>query len=188
LDTDCPTRRRSERESAVSLRDKFNVIGGWLPSLTFAFGETMNKWQIICPVVAIAVVAIFALGGQGRREHRYYVLEQTRMIGEELSRGTNSPRLAALGPALQARLSEFLTPQSGVAEVVLGDQSAPLGDGAACSRLVLSNSIGERLGIRLQQDAGPERFHILGYWTITRTTAWSGPEPSRSDHHENRKP
>ncbi|HXJ57354.1 MAG TPA: DUF6678 family protein [Verrucomicrobiae bacterium] len=30
------TRRCSEREPADSLRDKFNVIGGWLPSLTFA--------------------------------------------------------------------------------------------------------------------------------------------------------
>ena len=32
------TRRCSEREPADSLRDKFNVIGGWLPSLTFSFG------------------------------------------------------------------------------------------------------------------------------------------------------
>ena len=134
----------------------------------------MNKWQIICPVVAIAVVAIFALGGQGRREHRYYVLAQTRMIGVELSRGSNSPRLAALGPALQARLSEFLTPQSGVAEVVLGDQPAPLGDGTACSRLVLSNSVGARLGIRLHQDPGLERFRVLGYWTITEPQHGSG--------------
>lgn len=30
--------RSSEREPADSLRDKSNVIGGWLPSLTFAFG------------------------------------------------------------------------------------------------------------------------------------------------------
>src|SRR6266571_2509822 len=29
------TRRSSEREPADSLRDKSNVIGGWLPSLTF---------------------------------------------------------------------------------------------------------------------------------------------------------
>jgi hypothetical protein len=34
---ECPTRRSSEREPADSLRDKFNVIGGWLPSLTFTF-------------------------------------------------------------------------------------------------------------------------------------------------------
>src|SRR5262249_31539159 len=32
------TRRCSEREPAVSLRDKLNVTGGWLPSLAFAFG------------------------------------------------------------------------------------------------------------------------------------------------------
>ena len=31
-------RRCSEPEPADSLRDKSNVIGGWLPSLTFAFG------------------------------------------------------------------------------------------------------------------------------------------------------
>jgi hypothetical protein len=35
-----PTRRYSEREPADSLRDKFNVIGGWLPSLTFTFAAT----------------------------------------------------------------------------------------------------------------------------------------------------
>ena len=31
------TRRCSEREPADSLRDKSNVIGGWLPSLTFSY-------------------------------------------------------------------------------------------------------------------------------------------------------
>ena len=33
------TKRSSEREPADSLRDKSNVIGGWLPSLTFALDE-----------------------------------------------------------------------------------------------------------------------------------------------------
>src|SRR3989442_8977381 len=40
----CPcqahTRRCSEREPAGSLRNKSNVIGGWLPSLTSTFGVT----------------------------------------------------------------------------------------------------------------------------------------------------
>jgi hypothetical protein len=36
----CRTKRCSEREPADSLRDKFNVIGGWLPPLTFALGRT----------------------------------------------------------------------------------------------------------------------------------------------------
>jgi hypothetical protein len=35
-----PTRRSSEREPADSLRDQSNGIGGWLPSLTFAFGDS----------------------------------------------------------------------------------------------------------------------------------------------------
>jgi len=43
-----PTRRCSEREPADSLRDEFNVIGGWLPSLTFAlasFAHTIYEYQ-----------------------------------------------------------------------------------------------------------------------------------------------
>ncbi len=35
----CPNGRSSEREPADSLRDKSNVIGGWLPSLTFFVGR-----------------------------------------------------------------------------------------------------------------------------------------------------
>ncbi|MFT5491977.1 MAG: hypothetical protein ACI8V5_002342 [Limisphaerales bacterium] len=36
------TRRRSEREPADSLRHKSNVIGGWLPSLTFALAKILK--------------------------------------------------------------------------------------------------------------------------------------------------
>ena len=36
LHTECRTKRCSEREPADSLGDESNVIGGWLPSLTFA--------------------------------------------------------------------------------------------------------------------------------------------------------
>ena len=37
-----PTRRCSEREPADSLRDKSNVIGGWLPSLTFSLAAFLT--------------------------------------------------------------------------------------------------------------------------------------------------
>jgi hypothetical protein len=131
----------------------------------------MNKWQIICPVLAMAFVAIFGLAGQGRRNHRYYISAQTRVIGEELTASTNSSRLAPIGAALRDRLCGFLAAQSGVADVLLGDEPSPVGDGTACSRLILSNAVGARLGIRLGQDAGPERFHVLGYWTITEPGA-----------------
>ncbi len=37
------SRRSSEREPADSLRDKSNIIGGWLPSLTFALGASYRN-------------------------------------------------------------------------------------------------------------------------------------------------
>ena len=130
------------------------------------FGDIVNKWQIICPVVALAIVAlVFAVIG-GRVRHRYYLYAQTDIIGEELCTTTNSPRLAQIGPELQKRLADFLSSPSGVAEVQLDDVSSPIGDGSACSRLILSNAVEERIGIRLRQDSEPERFHVLGYWTV----------------------
>lgn len=89
------------------------------------------------------------------------------MIGQELIATTNSARLVHIGSGLYGRLATFLTSPAGVADVLLGDEASPIGDGRACSRLVVSNASGVRLGIRLRQDSEPERFHILGFWTIT---------------------
>jgi hypothetical protein len=128
----------------------------------------MNKWQIICPLAALALVSIpgiVALVRQGPSGHRYYVTAQTRMIGEELCRSTNSTRLVRMPPALRDRLSRFLGSRTGVAGVLLGDEQPPLGDGTACSRLVLSNASNIRLTVRLRQEPGPEHFYVLGFWT-----------------------
>ncbi|HRY49498.1 MAG TPA: hypothetical protein P5186_15720 [Candidatus Paceibacterota bacterium] len=127
----------------------------------------MNKWQIICPLVAIAIVAVVFAMVSGRNHHCYYVYAQTRMIGQELITATNSTRLVQIGSGFRKRLSEFLVSPAGVAEVELGDEPSPIGDGTACSRVIVSNATGGRLGMRLRQDAEPERFHVLGFWTIT---------------------
>jgi hypothetical protein len=127
----------------------------------------VNKWQIICLLVAIAIVGVVFALVSGSRHNRYHVYAQARMIGEELSTTTNSSRLVQLGPGLRQRLSDFLISPSGLAEVQLGDEPPPIGDGSACSRVILSNAVGGRVGIRLRQDSQPERFHVLGYWTIT---------------------
>ena len=58
------TRRCSEREPADSLRDKSNVIDGWLPSLTFALGgyymsrhlPTLRGWAALM----LAVIGTFS--------------------------------------------------------------------------------------------------------------------------------
>ena len=54
-----PTRQCDEREPADSHRDKSNVTGGWLPSLTSAFGNmkrlgTMERVGLIMAAVFIA--------------------------------------------------------------------------------------------------------------------------------------
>ncbi|HYG35351.1 MAG TPA: hypothetical protein VEC99_11230 [Clostridia bacterium] len=102
----------------------------------------------------------------GRNHHRYFVYAHSRMVGEELAATTNSPHLVQIGSSLQKRLSEFLLPPAKLSLVLIGDEPPPIGDGAACSRVVLSNAAGKRLGIRLRQDTEPEKFHILGFWSI----------------------
>ena len=82
-----PTRRSSEPEPADWLRDKSNVISGWLPSLTFALdgvrdatAETvMNNsqpsqvsrpwlwWSVACLVLLSAVVMLSRTGRLPRR-------------------------------------------------------------------------------------------------------------------------
>src|SRR6266853_455132 len=101
----------------------------------------------------MAIVSLVSLVSSASSHRRYYVSAQTRMIGQELIAATNSQRLVRLGPELENRLSQFLHSSSAVAEVRLGDEPSPIGDGTACSRLILSNATGERLGVRLRQDS-----------------------------------
>jgi hypothetical protein len=46
-----PTRRSSEREPADSLRDKSNVTGGWLSSLTSSFGFIERFASALCKYI-----------------------------------------------------------------------------------------------------------------------------------------
>ena len=127
----------------------------------------MNKWQIICPLVAMAVVAVIIAIMSGRNHHRHFVSAHTWMIGQELIATTNSARLVQIESGFQKELADFLASPAGIANVEFGDEPSPIGDGTACSRLIMSNAIGGRLGIRLRQDAEPERFHVLSFWSIS---------------------
>ncbi len=126
----------------------------------------MNKWQIICPVVAMlvfgSVLGILALRGP----HRGYINVASHSIGNDLIMSTNSPQLVHIGPDLQARLSALLSARTYVAGVLMGDDLAPYGDGTACSRLMLTNEIGGRLLIRLRPAKEPGKFHVLGFRTV----------------------
>ncbi len=68
------TRRCGELEPAASLRDKFSVVGGWLPSLTFALGamDTPQRsgasrfWKIYGIVMAVDLLVYFLIFYAGR--------------------------------------------------------------------------------------------------------------------------
>ena len=70
-----PTKRSSESEPADSLRDKYNVIGGWLRSLTFFVRRNRAMWEedpsyqnsnfrflvgtVLCALLAGPIVALW---------------------------------------------------------------------------------------------------------------------------------
>jgi hypothetical protein len=129
----------------------------------------MNKWQIICPMVALLVVGLafgfIALRGQ----HRGFISVASRSIGDDLIASTNSSHLVRIGPDLKTRLSELLSVRTHIADVLLGDEPAPIGDGTACSRLVLTNDAGRGLLIRLRQAEESGMFHVLGFRSISES-------------------
>jgi len=125
----------------------------------------MNKWQIICPLVAMGIVAVVVGMIIGRNHHRQFINARAWAIGKELVKDSRTTNRVMPGPKLEMRLSQFRAPTSGVEDVVLGDEPA-MGDGTACCYVMLTNAMGEHLGIRLRQDdADSERFHVVGYWT-----------------------
>src|SRR6266496_176133 len=123
----------------------------------------MNKSQIICPVVAMMLTAfVFGLFGI-RGQRRAAILVASYSIGRELITSTNSSHLVSVGPEMQAHLSGLLNATTRVSTVVLlGDEPRPIGDGRACSRLILTNDAGHGLVVRLRQEPGTKVFNVLG--------------------------
>jgi hypothetical protein len=123
----------------------------------------MNRWQIICPVVAIAIFVLVTAMIHGRKQHDSFIRMTTYGVGREIIETTNSSHLIKIGPGLQARLSELLVSPTHIATVLLGDEPSPIGDGSACSRLVLTNDLGDGVVIRLRQADTPGTFHVVGF-------------------------
>ena len=53
--------------------------------MSFAFGGTMNKWQIICPLVAMLIVAMVAAYLHGQSQERGMRDAIERHLGSVLS-------------------------------------------------------------------------------------------------------
>jgi hypothetical protein len=77
----------------------------------------MNKMQIICPLVALAIAALVLTVVYGRRHQSYYLDARAVEIGKQLIATTNSPHLVRIEEGLEGKLSQFLTAESQVASI-----------------------------------------------------------------------
>lgn len=123
----------------------------------------MNKWQIISPVVALLLAGMVLGVVTATGNRRAYLRANAETVGNDLITSTNSPRLIHLGSGLQTHLANLMRGKVKVAEVAMGDEPSPVGDGKADVRLLLTNDIGHRLLIRFRMADQPEMFHVLGY-------------------------
>lgn len=125
----------------------------------------MNKMQIICPLVALAVCAAVAWGLLIRNQNRSFLHLRAASIAHDLIARTNSENVMTLGPGLRDKLTQLLGSPTHVTSIQLGDEPPPIGDGRASVRLFLQNDQAQRLGIRLRPDAHSSKLHVIGFWT-----------------------
>ncbi len=123
----------------------------------------MNKWQIYCPVIALLIVGIVGVFRQGRIQHRYYVASRTETIAYNLLNTNNSPYLVSPPSDLLVQVATLKRHQSGIQSHGLDDAAEPIGNNDACSHFILTNAVGQELGVRLEQSG--KDFKVLGYWT-----------------------
>lgn len=101
----------SNREPVDALRDKFNVSGGWLPALTYAF-EMENKMK---KSLMIVVGVCFLLGGCGYTAWWWKAAVQARSFGasQTPTREVFQTQYKHLGRALSIIGVDLLAPADG---------------------------------------------------------------------------
>ena len=127
----------------------------------------MNKWQIICPVVALLIAGLAFAIIRSKDHRNYFISRMSYSIGRDLIKATNSAHLVRIEPDLEAGLAELLSSTSRVSSVLLGDEPSPSQNGTASCRLVLTNVAGKALLIRLRLTEEPGIFQVLGHRTLS---------------------
>ena len=127
----------------------------------------MNKWQIICPVVALLIAGLAFASISIRNHRRGLISAASRSIGSDLIRSNTSARLVYVGSSLQMALSDLQSSSTHISEIRFGDDESPYGNGTARSCVVLTNEAGKALLIRLRPAEEPGMFHVLGYRTLS---------------------
>jgi hypothetical protein len=130
----------------------------------------VNKRRLIPLAVIVAILAAVAaiLAIQHRvAESNRSVISRTYQIGQDLIAHARSPQLSGLPPGLAGQLGNLLNSPTHIAAVLLGDEPPPVGDGSACSRLILTNQMAKGLELRLCPATVPGQFRVMGYWPVS---------------------
>ena len=125
----------------------------------------MKKIQIIAPLVAMGIVAVFLVFTLMRNQARSFLAARAHSVGYELIKSTNATGLVTMSDGLRRKMAEFLASPAHEEAVRFGDEPSPVGDGRATVRLFLRNEKAERLALRLRPDTDTDKLHVLGYWT-----------------------
>jgi hypothetical protein len=127
----------------------------------------MNKWQIICPTAAAALVGLFMMPTAVKRYKMYRddsITYTARCAAWDLEQQTNSTLLVSITPELKTTLAAFLTTPGAYRDTFrFGDDPAPAGDGTATYRIYIRNFDDDCIALRLKHDPQLKKFHILGF-------------------------
>ena len=126
----------------------------------------MYKLMIICGV--LGAIVVYLLFGFIRGQQQAAIRVASLGIGRQFINSTNSSRLVQVGPDLHTQLASLLSATTSISTVLFGDEPRPIGDGRACCRLVLTNTVGQGLLIRLRRDPGTDSFRVLGFRSISQ--------------------
>jgi hypothetical protein len=147
--------------------------------------KTIAWWLAAVTILGIAVfVAVFSVRSAAERG-RYGLRLSTGGAGQLLITKTNASQWVQMDQGFQISLSNLLRSPTQIAEVLLGDEPHPTGDGRASSRLILTNELGQALGIRLRLRHGSAQespYQVLSYWKPAEPIrAMDGTQPLRSE-------
>ncbi len=125
----------------------------------------MKRGDLIFLLVALLVIGILIFGvlKHYRRAAQFRIHYENMLIAEQLATRTNSD-LVELPASLSNQLARFLASPGHAQGMEFGDEPPPIGDGSATTRIFLTNTIGETLGIRLRRDGPYSSYRTLSLW------------------------
>jgi hypothetical protein len=123
-------------------------------------------WLAVGIIILIAALNAWH-SARTKRDRLDQMLALSLSAGADLVHSTNSCALIGVTPELQSDLESIHTSPT-QATISPGDDAAPTGDGDAFARLVLTNSVGQTLTLRLRPEkelgTGLQKYRVLGHY------------------------